>query len=65
MDRDTVSAWLEGWAKEKFTALEDAPRPGRPPRLDAAQRAQAVALAAASPRLILLRFCGPGGSATT
>ena len=52
VDRDTVSAWIEAWTATGFAALEDAPRSGRPPRLDAGQRARAVALAAARPRQI-------------
>jgi transposase len=35
-DRDTVSSWLELWRKGGVDALQDAPRSGRPGKLDAA-----------------------------
>lgn len=35
-DRDTVARWLDHWERDQ--TLHDAPRSGRPPKLDSAQR---------------------------
>lgn len=34
IDRDSVSQWLDWWAKYEFEGLSDDPRSGRPPILD-------------------------------
>ena len=38
-DRDTVSRWLDRWQREGFGGLSDAPRSGRPHKLDAVAEA--------------------------
>lgn len=35
-DRDTVSRWLDQWQKQGLAGLTDAPKPGRPSKLEAA-----------------------------
>ncbi len=35
-DRDTISRWLDSWQQQGRSALTDAPRSGRPPKMDAA-----------------------------
>jgi transposase len=42
LDRDTVSEWLRVWEQQGTTALCDAPKPGRPPKLDEATREELV-----------------------
>ena len=34
--RDTVSGWLDAWQERGLAGLEDAPKPGRTPKIDAA-----------------------------
>ena len=34
-DRDTISRWLELWQQQGLEGLADAPKTGRPPKLDA------------------------------
>lgn len=34
-DRDTISRWLDRWEKAGVSALSDAPRSGRPHKMDA------------------------------
>jgi transposase len=36
IDRDTLSRWMAGWQEQGITALADAPRAGRPRKIDAA-----------------------------
>ena len=36
VDRDTVSRWLAAWQEQGLEGLADAPRSGRPPKIDAA-----------------------------
>lgn len=38
-DRDTISRWLDQWQARGQEGLADAPRSGRPPKLDAAVEA--------------------------
>ena len=38
-DRDTVSRWLSRWEKEGLSGLTDAPRSGRPHKMDAVAEA--------------------------
>ena len=35
-DRDAVSRWLDAWRERGHEGLAEAPRPGRPPKIDAA-----------------------------
>jgi transposase len=35
VDRDTVSRWLAAWQERGLQGLSDAPRPGRPSKIDA------------------------------
>ena len=37
--RDTVSGWLDAWQERGLAGLQDAPKPGRTPTIDAAVRA--------------------------
>ncbi len=37
--RDTVSGWLGDWQAQGLAGLQDAPKSGRPPKLDAAATA--------------------------
>jgi transposase len=34
VDRDTISSWFDRWESKGLAGLEDAPHPGRPPKLD-------------------------------
>lgn len=34
-DRDTISRWLAAWQEQGLEGLADAPRSGRPPKIDA------------------------------
>lgn len=52
VDRDRVSAWLEWWAERGFDGLDDDARTGRPPKLSAAEQAQAVQIVREEPRQI-------------
>jgi transposase len=36
VDRDTISRWLSVWQQQGLDGLPDAPRSGRPPKIDAA-----------------------------
>ena len=38
-DRDTISGWLDQWQQHGFDGLRDAPKPGRPSKLNAQARA--------------------------
>ena len=38
-DRDTISRWLESWQQQGLEGLVDAPKSGRPPKLDATAHA--------------------------
>lgn len=38
VDRDTISSWFDRWESNGFDGLEDAPHPGRPPKLDDAEK---------------------------
>jgi transposase len=42
LDRDTLSVWLDVFAQGGVAALADAPKSGRPRKLDEATRAQLV-----------------------
>ena len=42
LDRDTLSQWLVAFQERGAAALADAPKSGRPPKLDAAARAWIV-----------------------
>jgi len=41
----TVAAWRDSYKEQGLKCLEDAPRPGRPIKIDGAQRAKITALA--------------------
>jgi putative transposase len=45
VDYNTVAAWRTGYHRQGLNCLNDAPRPGRPIRIDGTQRAQITALA--------------------
>lgn len=49
VDRDAVSRWLARWERGGVGALADAPKSGRPPKVDAALEAEVVAAASQSP----------------
>lgn len=34
-NRDTISGWLDAWQAQGLAGLQDAPKPGRPPKIDA------------------------------
>lgn len=38
VDRDTVSEWFNRWTSSRYAGLEDAPHPGRPPKLNASEK---------------------------
>ena len=44
VDRDTVSRWLDAWRERGPAGLTDAPRSGRPAKLDAAIREEILDL---------------------
>lgn len=52
VDRDRVSQWLEWWEAEQVAGLDDDPRSGRPPKLNEAERQQALAIALQEPRAL-------------
>jgi transposase len=52
VDRDRVSQWLEWWEAEQVAGLDDDPRSGRPPKLNAAERQQALTIALQEPRAL-------------
>ncbi|MCW5967850.1 MAG: helix-turn-helix domain-containing protein [Blastocatellales bacterium] len=47
-DRDRVSQWLDWWEQYEFEGLDDDPRSGRPPALDAEEKKEAIEIV--SPR---------------
>jgi transposase len=49
VDRDAVSRWLGRWERGGLDALADAPKSGRPPKVDAALETEVVAAASESP----------------
>ena len=49
IDRDAVARTLDRWQRGGLTALEEAPRPGRAPKVDAALAAEVMAAAQESP----------------
>lgn len=53
VDRDRVSQWLEWWREFEFDGLEDEPRTGRPPKLSARERVQALEIVGEEPRSTL------------
>ena len=42
LDRDTISQWLTVWERQGNAALSDAPKPGRPCKLDEATRTELI-----------------------
>lgn len=52
VDRDTVSRWLDDWQSDQVDGLTDAPRSGRPPKLDKEQQDEAVHFVLEEPRQI-------------
>ena len=49
VDRDAVSRTLDRWEQGGVGALEEGPRPGRPPKVDAALAGEVLASAAEQP----------------
>lgn len=49
LDRDTISEWLTVWQHQGHTALSDAPKPGRPSKLDEATRQELIQTVQESP----------------
>jgi len=45
----TVAAWRDGYQEKGLKCLEDAPRSGRPPKIDGKLRAMITALACSRP----------------
>jgi transposase len=45
-DRDTISAWLDAWQKKGLDALTDAPKSGRPRKIDLVLEAELLDLLA-------------------
>lgn len=52
VDRDRVSQWLEWWREFGFEGLADDARQGRPPKLTAQERAQALEIVSEEPRSV-------------
>ena len=52
VDRDRVSKWFEWWQEFGCDGLADDARSGRPPRLSAAEQAQALEIIAEEPRSV-------------
>lgn len=52
VDRDRVSQWLEWWEAQGSAGLDDAPRSGRPPKLNEAERQDALKIVAHEPRTL-------------
>ncbi len=52
VDRDRVSCWFQWWAEFECDGLGDEQRSGRPPKLSAAEREQAVEIVQEEPRSI-------------
>jgi transposase len=52
VERDRVSQWLEWWEAEQVAGRDDGPRSGRPPKLTAAERQEALTFALQEPRTI-------------
>jgi len=50
VDRDTVAAWLDRWETDRFQALDDGDRSGRPPLLNEKEQAKAVKIVEQDPR---------------
>jgi transposase len=49
VDRDAVSRWLGRWEQGGLAALDDAPKAGRPRKVDAALEVELVSVANAQP----------------
>lgn len=49
LDRDTISEWLQVWEQQGTAALSDAPKPGRPSKLDEATRQEVTQMVRDSP----------------
>ena len=49
IERDAVSRTLDRWEQGGAAALQESPRPGRAPKVDAAMKAQALAAAREQP----------------
>ncbi len=49
IDRDAVSRTLDRWERGGVAALQEGPRPGRPPKADVALEAEVVSAAQESP----------------
>jgi transposase len=47
-----VSCWFQWWAEFECDGLGDEPRPGRPPKLSAAEQQEAVEIVQEEPRSI-------------
>lgn len=51
-DRDRVSQWLDWWEQYQFEGLDDDPRSGRPPTLNAEEKKEAIEIVRQEPRSI-------------
>lgn len=49
LDRDTISEWLQVWEQQGTAALSDAPKPGRPSKLDQATRQEVTQMVQEAP----------------
>ena len=63
VDRDAVSRTLDRWERGGVAALEEGPRPGRRPKVDAALEAEGLAAAAEQPASVR-RALAKRGAAT-
>lgn len=50
--RNTISEWIDAWTSESFQGLSDAPKPGRPPKLSAAEEEYLIETVQNNPRRI-------------
>lgn len=67
VDRDAVSRWLDRWERGGVSALAEAPKSGRPPKVDAVLESEVVAAAQESPASVgrTLAKRGRSGSLAT
>lgn len=49
LDRDTISEWLQVWEQQGTAALSDAPKSGRPSKLDEVTRQEVTQMVQDSP----------------
>jgi transposase len=50
--RNTISEWIDAWTNDRFDGLSDAPKPGRPHALSAAEQEDVLEAVANNPQRI-------------